>query len=196
MIAELERHPVAESNRGRVENIVLLRRHQVQSSGILPLDDIDAVVVSVHVTGNLPEDLVQLLVADYRAYAREPMISEDMVNVRFGVDQVTDRPSLQGKFFHLQQGRNPLRGVDEHRAFFRKHDARIAPADLGRRKYVLRNLFQCGCGRYCHKRTLLFRLFTGARKSVGNAASRQWTMGSPGIGTRKLGMRFSFSAPR
>ena len=66
----------------------------MQSSGILPLDDINAVVISVHVAGHLPEDLVQFLVADYRAYAREPMIPEDMVNVRFGVDQVTDRPFL------------------------------------------------------------------------------------------------------
>ena len=134
VVAELDRQALREGDIRCGDDILILRGHAVQRVRILALDDIHSVVVCGHVKcrRDLEEAVEDLLLSDDgRAGLLEPVIAEDVVDMRLGVDQVLDASGLLlGERDHLLQVGDPLRGVDKDSAFLGKHHAGVTASDL------------------------------------------------------------------
>src|SRR5258708_31799573 len=71
----------------------------------------------------------------------EVVISEEVVYVVLGVDDVPDRSPRLGLSAHLDCLAGELRRVHDHHAVRGNHEARVTAPELGRGEYVLGNLF-------------------------------------------------------
>src|SRR5659263_662463 len=101
MAAKHKTHTFTEINLRFVHDIVFPRRHQMHCLRVLPLNHIEAVVITFCVC-DCPENIIKFLVSDDRASTSEPVVSEDMVNMCFRIYQIADGASFQCKFPHIK----------------------------------------------------------------------------------------------